>query len=86
MKFTKSTPNSLLALLLVLSFILISCGTKETADMNTGTDSERIAELQALLDEYAPIKVDADISHLTERERLLIAKLAEASKVIDDLF
>jgi hypothetical protein len=54
--------------------------------MDAGTDTERIAQLQALIDEYAPIKVDADISHLTERERLLIAKLAEASKVIDDLF
>jgi len=73
-----------LALIGAISFLIISCGGNKTEDaMET---NPRLAELQALVDEYAPIKVEADISHLTERERLLIAKLAEAAKVCDDLF
>ncbi|MCL2040262.1 MAG: hypothetical protein FWG85_07525 [Bacteroidetes bacterium] len=70
------------AVLCAVSFLIISCGgTKEDA-----MDNPRFAELQALIDEYAPIKVEADISHLTERERLLIAKLAEAARICDDIF
>ena len=71
----------LITLIGVITFLIISCGGKDAMDTNP-----RMAEIQALIDEYAPIKVEADISHLTERERLLIAKLAEAGKLCDDMF
>jgi len=69
--------------LMMLPIIIISCVPK---DPEMDANSEQIAQLQALYDEFAPIKVDANISHLNERERLLIAKLAEAGKIVDELF
>jgi hypothetical protein len=63
-----------------------SCSKKDSTEANIGSNPERIAYLQSLYDEFAPIKVDANISHLTDRERLMLAKLAEAGKILDDLF
>lgn len=73
---------------LTLSFIAvlllnISCEKKEkTENMenpNTNLIKERIAA-------YAPIKVEADLSNLTEREKTLLGKLAEAGKIADEIF
>ncbi len=68
--------------------VLASCGGKE-GDKNVETpnsNSEKIAEIQARVDSYAPVLIEADMSHLTEREKQLVAKLAEAGKVCDDIF
>jgi tetratricopeptide (TPR) repeat protein len=73
-----------MALIGAVTFFVISCGGNKEETMDT--TNPRIAELQVLVDEYAPVKVEADINHLTERERLLVAKLAEAAKVCDDIF
>jgi hypothetical protein len=76
----------LLTLICVTTFITISCGNKKEEVQIVDTTNPRIAELQALVDEYAPVKIEADITHLTDRERLLVAKLAKAGKVCDDIF
>lgn len=78
---------STLTIILSLSlFSMSSCTKKDSAEVDPGANPERIAYLQSLYDEFAPIKVDANISHLTERERLMLAKLAEAGKILDNLF
>ena len=82
--FLKTNSLRLLSLMLV-SLIVISC--KDRVEMDTtDVDPERLAYLQSLYDTYAPIKIEADITHLSDRERLLVAKLAEAGKVCDDIF
>jgi len=73
-----------LAVICAATILITSCGGNKEKEMTE--TNPRLAELQALVDEYACVKVEADISHLNERERLLISKLAEAAKVCDDIF
>lgn len=40
----------------------------------------------ARLDIYAPFKLQADLSHLSERQQQMLVKLIEASKIMDQLF
>ena len=80
---TCKTMKSLMMFCAVIMF-MAACGKQEGDNMET--PDPMLAELQAKVDEYAPVVIDADLSHLTEREKELIVKLAEASKICDAIF
>ena len=42
--------------------------------------------LQARLHRYAETEIKADLSHLSEKERLALAKLAEAARFMDRIY
>lgn len=68
--------------LLSLIFVNFSCqkkDVKEPMNDNSNLVKERITA-------YAPIKVEADLSNLSEREKTLLGKLAEAGKIADEIF
>src|SRR5262245_22003947 len=44
------------------------------------------AELQRMAARFAPTEITADVSHLSPNDRRVLAKLVEASKIIDALF
>ena len=44
------------------------------------------AELQRMAARFAPTEITADVSHLSPTDRRVLAKLVEASKIIDALF
>jgi hypothetical protein len=76
----------LVGLALSATLLVASCGKQNDDAMNANVPDSTIAELQADVNAYAPVKVDADISHLTDRQKQLIAKLAEAGKICDKIF
>jgi hypothetical protein len=45
-----------------------------------------IGELQRMTARFVPTEISADVSHLSPNDRRLLAKLVEASKIIDALF
>ncbi len=70
---------------LTIVVILSSCTSKNETEIKTLED-ETNTTIQACVDAFAPVIIEADISHLTDRERLLIIKLAEAGKICDNIF
>jgi len=78
-------PQKTIKFLIMFSTVILLTVACQKGE-NVETPNDELAKLQALVNEFADIKVTADISHLTEREKLLIAKLAEAGKLCDSLF
>ena len=52
------------------------------SDDTTPTDSS----LQALVDQYAPVRLTADISHLSENDQQVVRLLMEAMPAMDEIF
>jgi hypothetical protein len=73
-------------LAIVVPFAMFSCGNKEEKVVENSDTKQKIAAIQAEIDKFAPVKIEADLSHLTEREKQLVAKLAEAGKICNDIF
>jgi Peptidase family M49 len=49
-------------------------------------DSANTAHLQQMMDRFAPTEIKADVSKLSSVDRRVLAKLVEASRIIDGLF
>jgi len=66
-------------------FGLTACdrGAEESA---TACTDEGNAYVMERIDIYAPVKLTADLSALSDNQRTLIARLIEASEIMDDLF
>ncbi|MEM8983875.1 MAG: Zn-dependent hydrolase [Pseudomonadota bacterium] len=61
-------------------------GTLDTRASLTGS-STRIAERSTeLLDQYAPFRLEADLSDLSDNQQRLIVKLVDAAIIMDELF
>jgi len=68
---------------LAVSLTLIGCGdTNET----TTTTHQLVPEYQNKMDIYEPITLKADLSHLSDNQKKMLALLIEASDIMDDLF
>jgi hypothetical protein len=72
------------AITISFAIFIVACGKKEGD--NVETPDSMLAELQAKVDEYASVVLEADLSHLTEREKQLVQKLAEAGEICDAIF
>lgn len=70
------------------SVLLISCGGNNNEKKKEAVDPKVVRDslLQAKVDEYADFKLTADISHLSAKERKILSKLFEASRLVDDIF
>ncbi len=69
---------------LFISIIVISCGKNEEAKVENRDDFRQIVAER--IKAYAKVKVDADISGLTEREKTLIKILSDAGKIAEEIF
>lgn len=71
------------------ALLFMSCNNKsdESMEDNEGiqTNSE-IQDIELKLKKYVPTKITADISHLTERQKMLVKLLAEAGHYADEIF
>ncbi len=74
----------LLLLVILISLIMSAC-TDKTEILPTEISKEHAMILERIK-AYAPVTIQADMSFLTERERLLVLKLIEAGKIIDEIF
>ncbi|HEX7029155.1 MAG TPA: Zn-dependent hydrolase [Gammaproteobacteria bacterium] len=79
-------------LLASLALMLAACGQQEPAE-NATAASEPEKGMQAAnayveerIDIYAPVTLTADLSGLSANQKAVIARLIEASKVMDELF
>ena len=69
------------------SFFLYSCGsdTSKGAIPEVGNDSAQ-TYVQQRLSGFASVKLTADLSALTEKEKQMLPLLIQASKIMDDLY
>src|SRR5688572_12183207 len=68
-----------------------ACGSPEapvpvTSPPSQSTASTPSADLQRKIDRFAPTDLSVDLSKLSDGDRGVLAKLVEASKLIDALF
>jgi len=73
-----------LALGLLTSLVLAGCG-KNTTEETTQIDTLK-PEFASRLDIYTPVTLTADLSHLTSKQKEMLAVLIDASKIMDELF
>jgi hypothetical protein len=75
----------------VLILTAAACGNPEapvpvTTASNQAEQSSASPDLQKMIDRFAPTDITVDLSRLSEGDRGVLAKLVEASKIIDGLF
>lgn len=74
---------------LLLAAVLAGCGSADEPPVSeAGTDPapELPAQVPPRPEIYAEFALEADLSHLSDRQRQMIVLLIDASKVMDDLF
>jgi hypothetical protein len=70
--------NSVL-FVLAMSFLISGC-------KKTEMETKKPSDLAAKINRFAPVEITADISKLSDGDRRALAKLFEASKIIDKLY
>lgn len=90
----KTKRTKIAALVLVAVTTLAACNN-ESALTNTAKDAsakkqqtspQLIPEFKNRLDIYKEVTLSADLSHLSENQKQMVALLIDASKIMDDLF
>ena len=85
------------ALALAGAISLTACSPSEQAASNNTASLQSkqastpaapvlLDEFKSRLDIYYPVNLTADLSHLSDAQRSMLAKLIDASKIMDDLF
>lgn len=75
--------------ILSLAFFIQSCAgdsAGSSGDTSEEVTMEQQDPMQANLDKYVTVKLEADLSQLTENQKKMIPILIEAGKVMDELF
>ena len=82
------TLSKYISLVFILGIALMSCGKQKSGNEAEATASMNLdpQTLQSRIEAYAPVHISSDLSHLTDRQRLLIGKLAEAGHLADEIF
>jgi hypothetical protein len=70
----------ILAMAVVLS--ISSCGNKKGAEKK----AEAVDSMKLKVDEYATVKLTADLSKLTDKEKEMLPYLFEAAQIMDELY
>ena len=74
-----------LFLILLIAIVVSSCKTEKKSE--TESDSKPIlSPTEKLLAKYVPVKLTADVSHLSDNQKQMIPILVEAANIMDDLF
>ncbi len=68
-------------LLLTAAAALVACG----APADDAPDDEA-ARMQSLIDQYATVRLEADLSHLSDADRQVVRLLIEAAQPMDEVF
>ena len=74
------------ALVLPLLFSCNSGEKTENKQTTVKTDSVKIDPLQAKVDAFIKVKLSADISSLTEKEKQILPLLFEVAQIMDDIY
>jgi hypothetical protein len=76
------TPTRSLFFLLATT-ALMACAADRTEDPE---DSEEHQRMHALLDQYATVRLEADVSHLSDNDQEVVRLLIQAVQPMDDVF
>ena len=82
---TKSLMKNI-ALLLLVSVFVFSCKNDKKEEQTENTTETTQTEMEKNLSKYVNVKLTADLSKLTEKERQMIPILIEAADKMNDLF
>ncbi|MBJ6116795.1 Zn-dependent hydrolase [Pontibacter sp. BT310] len=72
-----------------LAVATVGCTSKTAEEGSAGTETDKaqaVDSLQQKLDMYTTVRLNTDISKLTEKERQMLPLLIEAGKIMDKLF
>jgi hypothetical protein len=72
--------------LLIILFAVTSCNNKPKQDASNGNDSTAVNPMKEKVSQFALIKLSADLSLLSEKERQMIPILLEVAQIMDDLY
>ncbi len=72
--------------LLIILFAVTSCNNKPKQDASNGSDSTAVNPMKEKVSQFALIKLSADLSLLSEKERQMIPILLEVAQIMDDLY
>lgn len=75
----------IIGLALICAGAIIQSCKKETKQVE---NKEQLPEMEVIdsLKSYATVRLDADISHLTDKEKAMLVLFIEASQIMDELF
>lgn len=73
-------------ILFVMVFLAASCGNNEKVEEPETQMNAETKKLQERIDIFAPTKISADLSKLTENQKKCITTLVEAGKICDEIF
>ncbi len=69
---------------LAILALAVSCG--ETNEAAPAQESKAMTELQQKIDAYAPVLIEADVTHLTDKQQQIVKLLSEAGHISDQIF
>ena len=76
--------------ILAFAFLLYGCKdtikSENTSSDKAKTSAEASTPEDALLAKYIPFKLEADLSHLSANQKLIVSKLIDAAKIVDGMF
>ena len=75
-----------LNILFMSGLLFQSCNNATDKDCKEHGDSTQTTDLQAKVDEYISVKLTADLSFLSEKEKQILPLLFEAAKIMDDIY
>lgn len=76
-------------LIIFVVLIFHSCGNDTAKTTSDTTDTGAVEQkdpMQAKLDKYVSVKLEADLSHLSENQKKMIPILIEAGEIMNELF
>ena len=76
------TPTRTLFLLLATT-AFVACGARPIEDPENSEEHQR---MHALLDQYATVRLEADVSHLSDDDQEVVRLLIQAVQPMDDVF
>jgi len=78
--------KGIIFLILISTVMLFAACSKKEEVKDEAKTPENYEKIKGNLKSYSPTKITADISHLTDREKQLIKKLAEVGHLADQIF
>ncbi len=69
---------------LAILALAVSCG--ETNEAAPAQESKAMTEIQQKIDAYAPVLIEADVTHLTDKQQQIVKLLSEAGHISDQIF
>ncbi|HOZ30560.1 MAG TPA: Zn-dependent hydrolase, partial [Bacteroidales bacterium] len=75
-----------LNILIIMSLVMLFASCNNQTKNKEEKKPEELTEMQKLVKDYAEVELTADLSHLTQNEKMMIIKLIEVADIMDELF